>query len=129
MVVERVSADVQAIAWSWKQAKLFIENSFAFSTDSIHVIAGVLIFLAAALLLRRPVSNWQPWLVVLVLTSINELADLWIESWPSLGRQYGQGAKDVLLTMLLPTLLLLTARSFPRLYAPTKPAGQAQAPD
>jgi len=31
--------------------------------------------------------------------------------------QYGDGAKDIILTMALPTLLLVTARVTPRIYA------------
>ena len=53
-----------------------------------------------ALLLRRPVTSWPPllWCVALILW--NETVDLWVEQWPDPGMQYGECAKDVLLTML-----------------------------
>jgi hypothetical protein len=39
--------------------------------------------------------------------------------------QYGESLKDVLLTMLLPTLLLITTRRFPWLYdTPSVPASK-----
>ena len=100
----------------WYQAKLFVEHSVAASNDSLHVIIGVLVQLAAALLLQRPVSSWRPWLVVLVLILWNESVDLWVERWPQPGMQYGEGARDIVLTMLLPTVLLLAARLRPDLF-------------
>lgn len=99
----------------WYQVKLFIEHSSAFSPDALHVFAGVAIQLLTAAVLRRPVSRWAPWLVVLVAIIVNEAIDLWVERWPQPGMQYGEGAKDVLLTMILPTMLLLVARLRPRL--------------
>lgn len=120
MGFDKLSGSVQTIAWSWHETKLFVEHLVGFSHDAIHVIGGVLVLLTAAFLLRKSVSNLQPWLVVLVLASINELADLWIEQWPSPGRQYGESAKDLLLTMLLPSVLLVTARFFPTLCQPVQ---------
>lgn len=108
--------DVEEIIWSWRETKQFVEHSISFSSDSLHVITGVVVLVGAALLLRKPVSSSRPWLVVLVLSCTNELADLWFERWPSAGIQYGEGIKDLLLTMLLPTLLLLTSRSFPWVF-------------
>lgn len=108
---------VQAIFQFWNEWKLFFERSISFSQDSVHVIVGVLLMLGAALLLRKPVSNWRPWLVVLVFTCINEFADLWVDQWPTPGIQWGESAKDVLLTMMVPTVLLLSTRFLPRLYA------------
>ena len=101
---------------SWYQAKLFIEHSVAVSNDALHVIVGVLVQLAACLLLRRPVSSLPPWLVLLAATVWNEAVDLWTERWPEPGMQYGEGAKDLALTMLLPTVLLLVTRLRPQLF-------------
>jgi hypothetical protein len=71
-------------------------------------------------LLRRSVVDWSPWLAVLLLILINEAGDLWIEQWPSPAMQYGESAKDIILTMVPPTLMLLTARRLPWLYAPRR---------
>ena len=107
------------LAFVWNDAKVFLEHVVAFSQDSLHVIASVLIQLVAALMLRKSVSSWWPWLVVLTAAAINELADLWIDQWPQPAVQYGEGARDLLLTLLLPTLLLITSRTFPTLYGST----------
>ncbi len=103
------------VMWSWTETKELIEHSIGFSLDSLHVIAGVLILLAAALLLRKPVSTMRPWLVVLVLACANEFIDLSYR-WPSPSIQFGESIKDLLLTMLLPTVLLLASRIYPRIF-------------
>lgn len=101
---------------SWHQGKLFVEHGIAISHDTLHLLAGVVLWLAIALIVRRPVTSWRPWLWLLALIGWNETADLWIERWPDPGAQYGEGAKDVLLTMALPTLLLIVARLRPDLF-------------
>lgn len=111
-------AGVETIMSFWLESKMFIERSIAFSQDAIHVIVGVLLMLVTALLVRKPLSSCWPWLVVLVSAIMNEGIDLWVEKWPDAGMQYGEGFKDLLLTMLLPTVLVLTSRALPQLYAP-----------
>ena len=114
--MDELLASARDSASRWYEVKLFIEHSVSFSDDSLHVMVGVVILLVAALLLRTPISSWRPWLVVLLLLTVNEAADLVIERWPNPGMQYGEGARDVLLTMFLPTLLLFAARWRPRLF-------------
>jgi hypothetical protein len=101
----------------WYDLKIFVERSVAISTDSLHVIAGVTLQLLVASVARRPVTHWLPWISVLAALLFNEAVDLWVERWPSLAMQLGEGAKDILLTMFLPTLLMLLFRS-PRLAGP-----------
>ena len=78
--------------------------------DSLHVLAGVMLQLAAARVMRTSVADFRPWLLVLGLELANEAYDLLVEHWPDPGMQWGEGLKDVLLTMFLPTILLLVAR-------------------
>ena len=101
---------------SWHQGKLFIEHLVAFSHDSIHILAGVFLWIATALLFRRPLTTLLPWLCVLGLILWNETVDIVVEPWPDRGMQYGEGAKDVLLTMLVPTVLMFAARLRPDLF-------------
>jgi len=102
---------------SWHQGKLFVEHAVSVRHDSLHVMAGVVVLLAIGLLMRRPISSWRPWLWALALALWNEVVDLWVERWPDPGQQYGEGAKDLLLTMFLPTLLMLAARWRPGLFS------------
>jgi hypothetical protein len=101
---------------SWHEGKLFIEHSLTISHDTLHMIVGMLVWLGLALLLRRPVSSWKPWLWMPALILWNETVDLWVEQWPDPGMQYGEGAKDVLLTMIVPTVLLFAVRIRPDLF-------------
>jgi hypothetical protein len=98
----------------WYQVKLFIEHTSGISMDALHILVGFILFLIAARLLRTGMASPRPWLALLVLELINEIYDLHVELWPDLGSQFGEGAKDILLTMALPTLLLIMARFRPR---------------
>ena len=49
--------------------------------------------------------------------------DFWIERWPDLWMQLGESAKDILLTMALPTVLMFAVRSRPNLFR-ARPAGR-----
>ena len=103
------------MAW-WFHTKKFIEHASVISSDSMHVLAGVLIQLLSALLFRRSISSWWPWSIVLGFALVNEFIDLWMEQWPDLAVQYGESAKDILLTMTLPTVLLIVVRIRPQLF-------------
>jgi hypothetical protein len=101
---------------TWHQGKLFIEHLVTIPHESIHVIAGVLVWLAVAWLSRRPVTAWRPWLWLFAVILFNETVDLWIEQWPDPGQQYGEGAKDLLVTMIVPTIIMVAARLRPQLF-------------
>lgn len=101
---------------SWYQTKMFIEHASVFSSDALHVIVGVLLWIVLALLLRRGLAEWLPWLAVAALLVANEGVDLWVERWPDAAMQYGESAKDVLLTLALPTLLMAAVRLRPALF-------------
>ena len=83
--------------------------------DALHILVGFAIFLLSALVLRRSVASAPPWLATLLLEVGNEAYDLHVELWPHPASQLGEGAKDVMLTMALPTLLLIVARLRPKL--------------
>ena len=86
-------------------------------SDALHVLVGMAAWVVIALVWRRPLSDWRPWLAVLVLLGLNEFVDLWVERWPDPAMQYGESAKDLLLTMILPTLVMILVRSAPRLFS------------
>jgi hypothetical protein len=68
-------------------------------------MGGVILQLIVAALLRSSLAGKWPWLIVLGLELANEAYDLWLERWPSLPMQLGEGARDLIGTMLLPTFL------------------------
>ncbi|MEO8548208.1 MAG: hypothetical protein ABI422_07570 [Sphingomicrobium sp.] len=105
----------RAAALDWYQVKLFLEHASGFSMDALHVLIGVVLQLVIALLLRSSVARPAPLLCVLVVELINEANDFRVEIWPEPGMQFGEAAKDIALTMLLPTLIFLIARYRPKL--------------
>jgi hypothetical protein len=109
---------------SWHQGKLFIEHTLTISHDSLHMLAGVLLWLVFGLLLRRPLIAWRPWVWLLAVILWNETVDLWIEQWPDPGQQYGESAKDLLLTMAIPTIIMVAARARPDLFRATARRGR-----
>jgi hypothetical protein len=103
----------------WYQLKMFIEHASGISMDALHILVGCVIFLVSAQALKRSIAHPLPWLATLVLEIGNEVHDLTIEIWPDPGSQLGEGAKDIILTMALPTLLMLVARWRPMLLGAT----------
>lgn len=101
----------------WYQFKLFVEHASGISMDALHILVGFILFLLTALILRRSAASGLPWLAVLLLEIGNEAHDLTVERWPDIGSQLGEGTKDIMLTMALPTLIMLIARWRPQLLA------------
>ena len=119
-MLDRLSHSVSAGMLTWYEAKMFIEHASLVSSDALHVVVGVLVWMLAAILARTSLADWRPWLLLLVLLLLNETVDLWVEQWPDPAMQYGESAKDVLLTMTLPTLLTGVARLQPWLFSPAR---------
>lgn len=103
----------------WHEIKAWLEQATRLDMDALHIYAGLLLQLALALVLRRPLRSLVPWLAVLVAILANEYYDYRYEVWPDAERplQRAEGIKDVWNTMLLPTAVLLLARFHPRLFA------------
>ena len=102
--------DVELHLVGWYQFKLFVEHASGISMDALHILVGFALLFVAAAALRRSVSSFLPWAVLLLLELGNEAYDLSIEVWPSFASQLGEGAKDIILTMAIPTLTLILAR-------------------
>lgn len=103
----------------WYKLKLFMSQATTLSMDALHLLAGLIGFLVVARLFKRPLSDARPWLAVFILELLNEWSDLSVELWPDVARQLGHGAKDILLTMVVPTVLMLVARNRPGMLTPS----------
>lgn len=124
-----VSGLLEWLAAYWNDAKTFVEHMIGFSHDALHVLVGVCLQLLFAALFRMSARNIVPWLIVLALELANEWSDLYLEVWPQHAMQWGESAKDVLLTMALPTLLLIVARYRPKLLIGDTPVVAAEPGD
>ena len=94
----------------WLLLKTELVRATALSRDALHIYLGLFVQLTAALLLRRRLGDWLPWLAVFALAVGNEIADLWVEIWPQHAFQAASAIHDLVNTMILPTALLLFAR-------------------
>lgn len=112
---------IVAVDANWALVKSAVEHVAGHDDDWIHVVAGPLIQLVAALVMRQSVQRIWPWLVVLALELFNEWHDLVWDTWPNRQMQFGEGLKDILLTMALPTILLLASRHFPHWFGMNPP--------
>jgi hypothetical protein len=99
----------------WHAAKTVAEHALGFSNDALHVLVGVILQLVLARLMTVSIGHVAPWLGVLTLELLNEWSDLSFEIWPDSAMQWGESVKDVLLTMALPSILLIVSRRWPDL--------------
>ena len=115
-VLDQLRQAVTRMMISWYDVKMFVEHASLVSSDALHVIVGVLVWVLIAFILLKPLSNFISLLILLLATLFNEFVDLWVERWPDQAMQYGESAKDLLLTMMLPTLILALVRARPQLF-------------
>ena len=94
----------------WLLFKTELVRASALSRDALHIHLGVFAQVAAALILRRKLGDWLPWLAVLALAIGNEVADLWVDVWPEHALQAASAIHDLVNTMILPTAVLAFAR-------------------
>jgi hypothetical protein len=90
--------------------KLDIVAATGLSKDALHVYLGLITWLLAAALWRRPVTTLRPWLVALLVAMVVEGFDAF-DDWVQLGRwRYMASLHDLINTMFWPTVLSLLAR-------------------
>jgi hypothetical protein len=114
---------LQSAALGWIEWKQEVKWTVAYQADSLHVISGTLVFMLLALVFRRSFASPLPWVLLLLVSCVNETIDLLYQY------DVGESAKDTLLTMAVPSLLLVTIRLFPQLYQPLKTAERPRATD
>ncbi|MGZ8348530.1 MAG: hypothetical protein ACXWU2_00770 [Allosphingosinicella sp.] len=96
----------------WIVVKESVATWTGLDHDALQLLAALPLSLGAALVLRRPLSHFAPWLTVLFVGIANEavsgFADGAFEA-----AELGQSQQDLLLLMALPSVLFLIARYFP----------------
>ncbi len=86
--------------------------------DALHVYAAFAIQVAAALVMRKSLGHWGPWLMVLGFALINESLDMLLGEEASIKPWQVRGAAhDLVNTMVLPTALLILSRFRPGLFS------------
>jgi hypothetical protein len=115
-LLDTVLEALNGSAASWHESKLFVEQLIAICHDTLHLLAGVVLWLLLAVVMRRSVADWQPLAATAAVAILNEAVDLWFDIWPSAGRQTGEGARDLIVTLAVPALLFVVIRLKPSLF-------------
>ena len=97
----------------WVSATESFATWLGIDQDALRILAALLLSIATALLIRRPLSSPVPWIVVLVLATGHEVATAWADRIVT-RPEWMHGLRDVLLAMTVPTALMLLGR-----YAPS----------
>lgn len=100
----------------WHQGALFVERLIGFGHEPMLIVAAIMAWIGAGLVLRRPLTALLPWLCVLVVVAWTEAVETVITRWPRHAPHYGETAKGLLLAMLVPTMLMFAARLRPQLF-------------
>ena len=97
------------IATIWGPIKQAFEKSIHLSPDAVHIHVGVGLLFFFALIFRRPLHDWRPWMAVFLVEGINEIIDL-NQKFGSTENNAVESLHDLVNTLFLPTLLVLYYR-------------------
>lgn len=88
----------------------------ALDRDSLHIYVSILAFLFACFVFRTKANSWRPWFAVLALAVFGEYVDgqslfeMGVKNYPSQETLWRFHGKDMINTMIAPTILVLAAR-------------------
>lgn len=92
---------------AWKN---WIIHSTGIEKDGMHVITGMLVFLLAAILLRRPLRDWRPLATVVLVAVAGEIWDMF-EYWKAGAPLHPEWSwHDLWVTALCPSLIFALSR-------------------
>ena len=94
----------------WQDTKTALVDHAHLGRDALHIYAALLIFLGACWLFRWKAGSIKPWLLVLLVQTINEIFDMRIGFEDGGAIRIWGTIKDMVNTMIAPTLLVLAAR-------------------
>jgi cell shape-determining protein MreD len=90
--------------------KLAVASALELEKDALHIYVGFIVFVLAAIVLRRSMRDWRAVAAVFLVAAAGEIGDF-IEVWAAPDAPYWRAHwHDMWNTMLIPTLLFLIAR-------------------
>ena len=90
--------------------KIWLVNAIGLARDALHIHFGLTALLLVVLLFRQPLRSPWPWLTAVALAILGEVLDRRDQLAVSQPWNRPEAIKDVLNTILWPTLLMLLAR-------------------
>jgi len=100
---------VHFISGSWFAFKSALEGLTGHHDSVLHLIAGAILQVVFAALLRVSPGSLRPWLLVFALEAINELNDMFQSSAGQEGT-LSDMLSDAAMTMIVPTLAVVASR-------------------
>lgn len=94
----------------YNDIKTLLSETVGITKDALHVHIGLAIFLGVALVFRRSLASWIPWLALLAFEVANETMDILYWDGTGIGVDVGDSPKDIVNTMFWPTVVFLVAR-------------------
>jgi hypothetical protein len=92
---------------NWTDIKIAIGADTGLPDSVLHLNAGMLILVLAAVAMRRVPWSLGPWLTVLVAETLNETYDLLQTKYKTDEGNFAASWHDMWMTMLWPTVILL----------------------
>ncbi len=96
---------------SLQAGKQLVIDATGLAKDALHVHVGLLVFFAAALLLRWPLRSGKPWAAALAAALAGEIWDLTDIAASGAAFDFAPSWHDIWNTMVWPTMLTVLARS------------------
>lgn len=90
--------------------KTDLSTLLGISKDALHIHLGLALFIGLVVILRRSPSSWLAWLIVLAFELANELMDFFHWHAGAWSFELGDSGKDLINTMVWPTVILILAR-------------------
>ena len=94
----------------FQQSKLYLVENLHLARDALHIYVALIIFVGACLMFGWKARDWLPWLLVLFVAAIGEALDIHERLEGFARPATWENLKDIVNTMILPTVLLLAAR-------------------
>jgi hypothetical protein len=98
---------MKKLAWLYSDGKRWLSDTFGASEDLLHIHAGLLIFVIAALLFRHRMRSRVPIALVYLFAVGNEIMDIF---GPSPNASRLEPWLDIFNTVFWPTILFVIAR-------------------
>ena len=95
---------------TFQQAKLALVDTAGLAKDALHIYVALIVFFLSCILFKWKARQWKPWLLVVLAALTGEALDIRDELAAAGPILWAESAKDIVNTLLVPTIILLAAR-------------------
>jgi hypothetical protein len=103
---------------AFQHGKFVVMSLTGLAKDALHIYVALIVFFGSCVLFRWKARDWKPWLLVLLAALAGEVMDLRDQAeFYHVAFKWGESVKDIVNTLMVPTMILLAAR-YSRLFRP-----------